>query len=318
VTDTAINSEENDAEQNHPPHDGNDHIIHDHPVPPELLARYSPDRDPDSEQDIARYVEIEASDETVQNVERIKTEYVLGQPYEVWDVTTDKDRWWVITNITNLYSQKHFPSLDYTLSFHVGLMARLRSRRDGPDSSEPDPFDEVARRQDQLHERYERAIEAVDFQAVGMQLRECLLSLIATMQRRIELPPEVLKPQSANFTAWSGLLMDQLCAGEQNEKLRQYMKISSEKTWQLVNWLTHNRRAHRTATSIAMHAVDTLIGHYVFLLMRDHTDQTDQCPICFSRNVRTHFDMHIEPDGAYYNTCGSCSWSNHPDALSET
>jgi len=44
--------------------------------------------------------------------------------------------------------------------------------------------------------------------------------------------------------------MDHLCAGDRNEKLRQYMKMTSEKTWQLVNWLTHDRNANKTATSI--------------------------------------------------------------------
>lgn len=134
-------------------------VVPEHSLPPELLGRYSPERDLDAEQDIARYVEIEASDETVQYVERIKTEYIVGEAYEVWDVTTNRGRWWVITNPTNLYSQAHFPSLDYTLSFHVGLMTRVRSRRAVPDSSQPDPFDEVLRRQSQAHEQYERAIK---------------------------------------------------------------------------------------------------------------------------------------------------------------
>jgi hypothetical protein len=87
---------------------GNECVVHEHPVPPELLGRYSPERDPDSEQDIARYVEIEANGERVQHVEQVKIEYILGNAYEVWDVTTDKDRWWVVTNPTNLYSQRHF------------------------------------------------------------------------------------------------------------------------------------------------------------------------------------------------------------------
>jgi hypothetical protein len=146
-----------------------------------------------------------------------------------------------------------------------------------------------------------------------MQLRECLISLIAVMQRRVELASGIEKPQAANFAVWSGLLMDQLCAGDRNEKLRQYMKTTSEKTWQLVNWLTHDRNANKTAALIALHAVDTLIGHNVFLLMRESTDKTDQCPVCSSRNIRTHFDMEIEPDGAYYQTCGFCDWSNHPN-----
>ena len=133
-------------------------VVHDHPVPPEEVGRYSVERDLAAEQDIANYVQVEASDETVQHVERVKTEYVMGDAYEVWDVTTDKNRWWVITNLTHLYLQKYFPSLDYTLSFHVGLMMRLRSRPGGADSSEPDPFDEVFRRQEQAKHRYDRRL----------------------------------------------------------------------------------------------------------------------------------------------------------------
>lgn len=82
----------------------------DHPLPPDQLGRYSPTRDFYAEKDIAKYVLSQARDETVQNVERVKTEYVMGAPYEIWDVSTDKDRWWVITNPTNLYSQRLWDS----------------------------------------------------------------------------------------------------------------------------------------------------------------------------------------------------------------
>ncbi len=34
-------------------------------------------------------VEGQARDETVQHVEKIKREIVLGDTYEIWDVTTD-------------------------------------------------------------------------------------------------------------------------------------------------------------------------------------------------------------------------------------
>ena len=287
-------------------------VVHDHPVPPEEVGRYSVERDLAAEQDIANYVQVEASDETVQHVERVKTEYVMGDAYEIWDVTTDKNRWWVITNLTNLYLQKYFPSLDYTLSFHVGLMMRLRSRPGGADSSEPDPFDEVFRRQEQAKHRYDRAIEAEDYQAVGMQLRECLISLVGVMRRRIELRADLEKPQDANFAGWARVLMDHLCAGQGNKELRQYMKTVSEKTWQLVSWLTHDRNADRTASSIAIHGCDTIVGHYVQLLMRDRADRADTCPQCLSRNIRTHFDIAIESDGAYFDTCGACGWDNHP------
>ena len=65
----------------------------------------------------------------------------------------------VYNPLTNLYSQRHFPSLDYTLSFHIGLMARLRSRSDRVDGTDPTPFDEVFRRIDQAECRFVRAVE---------------------------------------------------------------------------------------------------------------------------------------------------------------
>lgn len=288
------------------------HVIHSHPVPAEELAQYTVERDPPSEQDISNYVEAEARDETVHHVEKVKQDVVLGDTYEIWDVITDKDRWWVITNLTNLYSQKHFPSLDYTLTFHIGLMMRMRSRPDSANRGEPNPFDEVFRRQEQAKNRHDSAVEAEDYQAVGMQLRESLISLVAALRRRVQISSDVERPQDANFTAWSALLMEELCGGSSNKELRQYLKNTARETWQLVNWLTHDRNANKTASFIAIHACDTNVGHFVQILERKRTDRTDQCPVCNSRNIRTHFDIAIEPDGDYYLTCGACDWSSHP------
>jgi hypothetical protein len=243
-------------------------VVPSNAVPAEELARFSVERDPDREKDIADYVESQARDETVRHVEKVKQEVVLGDIYEIWDVTTDKDRWWVITNLTNLYSQRYFPSLDYTLSFHIGLMMRLRSSPDGANSDEPTPFDEVFRRQEQAMNRHDNAIEAEDYQAVGMQLRECLISLIGTLRRRIKISTDIELPQDANFVMWSALLMDELCRGKSNKELRQYLKNTAKDTWQLVNWLTHDRSANKTASSIAIHACDTLVGHFVQILER--------------------------------------------------
>ena len=288
--------------------------VFSHPLPASELAHYGMDRDPHSEQDIARYVDIETRDEDVQHVEKIKQEIVLGHVYEIWDVTTDKDRWWVITNLTNLYSQKHFPSLDFTLSFHIGLMMRLRSRHNGVDGEEPTPFDEVFRRQEQAKDRFDRAVEAEDYQAVGMQLRECLISLVSALRRRVELDSKAERPLDANFLEWSALLMDELCAGGSNQKLRRYLKNSAKETWQLVNWLTHDRNASDAASSIAIHACDAVVGHFVQILERERTDHTEVCPVCKSRNIRSHFDPSMEPDGDYYSTCGVCDWSTHPSS----
>ena len=218
----------------------------DHPLPADQLGRYSPERDFFAENRIAEYVKGQAhGEETVQNVERVKTEYVMGAPYEIWDVSTDKDRWWVITNPTNLYSQKHFPSLDYTFSFHVGLMMRVMSRSAKEGEGEASPFDEVIRRQAQAADRLEKAIGAVDFQAVGMQLRECLISLVNAARRRVELDENDELPKDADVVGWNRALMGKVCPGERSAELRSYMNALVEKAWPLVNWLTHHRNANK-------------------------------------------------------------------------
>jgi hypothetical protein len=287
-------------------------------LPAEELGKYSVERDPHLEREIARYIELEAEDEIVKHVEKVKNEVVIGELYEIWDVTTNKERWWVITNPTNLYSQRYFPSLDYTLSFHIGLMMRLRSRPAGPESHDPSPFDDVFRRQEQAKNRFDTAVEAEDYQAVGMQLRECLISLVAALRRRVDFDSFAERPQDANFVAWSALLMDELCAGSSNKELRQYLKGTARDAWQLVNWLTHDRNANKTACSIAIHGCDAIVGHFVQILQLKEAKAVEVCPVCNSRKVRSHFDAALGADGEYYNTCAVCEWSGHPgDQTSE-
>src|SRR5947207_1694512 len=86
-----------------------DHVLPPPPLPATELGKYTVQNDPDRERDIAQYVEGQARDETVHHVELVKTEVISGEKHEVWDVTTDKDRYWVITELTNLYQQKLFP-----------------------------------------------------------------------------------------------------------------------------------------------------------------------------------------------------------------
>lgn len=283
-------------------------------IPTAELPRYLSQLDPDAELDIRNYMAGQAPDEEVQHVERIKTDSIIGERYDIWDVATDKDNWWVITNLTNLYSKKHFPSLDFVLSFHVGLMMRIKSRPENADVDDPSPFDEVLRRQAQAKGRFDSALEPEDYQGVGMLLRESLLSLAGALRRRIELKEGVERPHEANFIGWMGLLVDELCRGSSNKELRHHLKSTSKDTWQLVNWLTHDRSANKTAASIAIHACDTVTGHSVQILERSRVDRTEQCPGCSSRNIRTHFDIAIGDDGDYYQTCGVCRWTTHPHA----
>jgi hypothetical protein len=108
-------------------------------IPPQVKdeALYSFKFDSGNEREAARipgHVEWQCAKDAdrVTYLEKIRTENVFGTDYDCWNVLTDKARYWVITNPTNLCSQHLFPSLDYTLSFHIGVMARVQARAKGP------------------------------------------------------------------------------------------------------------------------------------------------------------------------------------------
>jgi hypothetical protein len=293
--------------------DGEHTFPPDKPLPPDALGRYTLGHDPHEEAEIADYVNGQCrGDETVQYVERVKTEYVSGERYDAWDVHTDNQRWWVLTNITNLYPQAQFPSLDYTLSFHIGLMHRMLASQEHRHDHEPDPFEEVYRRRDEVSDQIVEALEAEEFQATAMRLRECLITLIGAVRRRIDLPVGGEFPKDADVPGWNEVLINHFCPGESNKTLRQYLKTTADRTWQLVNWLTHDRDANKTEAIIAHEAVGVQIGHFIQLVIRDRVDLVEQCPQCSSRDIRSYYDSEIEPDGAYYQRCRACDWNDHP------
>ena len=292
------------------PDESNDDCVVANPIPPAEIGHYSPSRDPDSEQDIARYVEYE-SRQHVQHTELVKTEFVHGVDYEIWDVITENDRWWVITNITNLYSQKHFPSLDYTLSFHIGLMMRMSDRPYQREARGPHPFEAVFRRHDQASEHLDRAKEVQDYQAVGMELRECLLAMITPMKSAVALREED-RPKDADFKAWADAFIQAKRPGASFKELRAYLRGNAEKIWNLVNCLTHYQFANEVESSISFGACGTLIGDFSSLLDLEVLAHLENCPDCGSKNVRTHYDVRIKAENKSYQTCGVCPWNTHP------
>src|SRR5688572_20321715 len=101
--------------------------------PPGALRSTLIETSPYEERQVIDYFEWQSSKDPkgpakVEHLELVKSEAVWGRVHKVWDVHATDARWWVITEPTNLYSQELFPSLDYTLSFHIGLMARVAAR----------------------------------------------------------------------------------------------------------------------------------------------------------------------------------------------
>jgi hypothetical protein len=55
---------------------------------------------------VTQYMASQAPDLDVTFVQKVYSENILGHVHEVWDVHTNKDRWCLITNPMNLYSQR--------------------------------------------------------------------------------------------------------------------------------------------------------------------------------------------------------------------
>jgi len=281
-------------------------------------------KEPDHKrQEIAEYVEWQVNKGAntqykVTHLEKIKSEIVYGTEHVVWDVhTNEPGRWWVITEPTNLYSQQEFPSLDYTLSFHVGVMARVAARdaKRAP-SSRKDRLRSAWRRWETATEAIDLAQEAEDFQAVGMRCRETLVSLVKALQKDIVLPEGVERPKAADFVNWFTYIAEHYARGARNEHVRSYLKAISREAWQLVNWLTHTSKASLHEAHLALDATSNLLGMVSLVVMHAESEAPQTCPACGSYRIVAVYEPDIGRNPPYVNLCESCNWNNHdePDA----
>jgi len=239
-------------------------------MPVEVLADYVLKANGDEADRIRSYVEWQAPDETVKYLERIASESIFGQQMDAWDVRTNKNRWWVITNPTNLYSQRLFPSLDYTLSFHVGVTTRMvQSEMSEEQERAHDHINQLWNRLARARSTLFEAKNVEDFQSVGMKCRECLLFLTQSLGQTEMVPEGQEAPQHGNFIDWCELIADHLTHGASNEQLRSYLKAISRSTWQLVNWLTHAQKAGRFDGAMATEATENVLQSFMTAWIRN-------------------------------------------------
>lgn len=249
----------------------------------------------------------------VTHLEKIKTEVVSGIDHVAWDVHTDKQgRWWVITGPTNLYSQKDFPSLDYTLSFHVGVTARLASRdaNQGPNERKG-RLRATWRKWETAATSLDAAEEPEDFQAVGMMCRESLVELAKNLQPDLPVPPSQEPPKAADFVGWSELAANHFAAGKRNERIRGYLKSTSKETWQLANWLTHTGKASLYEAHLVLDATGNLLSMFSLVVMKNEAGTQDSCPRCHSYRVVAVFEPDLGLDPPYINLCEACGWNSY-------
>ncbi len=283
-------------------------------MPPEALGQFVLHRVEHEERAIRDHVEREARGEQVTHAEKVKTERLRDRQLDAWDVRTDKDRYWVITNPTNLYSQSLFPSLDYTISFHVGVMERVWARQAPPVTDEQKRRLAAAwRRWTQAAEALDGADEAEEFQAVGMRCRECLLEFVRAAGKSDMVPNGEPAPKRGDFLRWSELIAELIAPGERAAELRAYLKATARVTWQLVSGLTHAANATRIDGQIAVEATQNVLASFGLTLVRHEHGAVDRCPSCGSYRLASDYRPDLDIDPPYVTLCRSCGWAQHAE-----
>jgi hypothetical protein len=256
------------------------------------------------------------ADVTISHLEKVASERLLDRRHDVWDVHASDGRWWVITQPTNLYSQDRFPSMDETLSFHVGVVLRLMARED----KEPHAgIQEVSRlsgswrRFEQAANALDSAEEAEDFQAVGMRCREVLLTFIREASSEDMVPKGQEVPKAADFIHWSEYLVQHIASGPSRARLRSYLQSLLSETWRYVNWLTHARNATRFDADLAIRMLNDNVSLAALVLIRSERGVPGRCPMCGSYQLFSDFReelMDAGVDEPYVIMCESCGWED--------
>ena len=265
-------------------------------------------------QEIKEYVEWQAhGEENVLHAEKVASERIFGREHDVWDVHTDKERWWVVTDPTNLYSQTLMPSLDFTLSFHIGLMTRVAARRKPEGSEAEQEFLRITNRKlVQASEAFDKADEAEEFQAVGMRCRECLLAFIRELTDGSDLLGRDDLPKAGDFPAWNEKIANAIAPGGSAEYIRGYLKTTGERAWRLVNWLTHANNATRNDADLALSATSHVINSYASSVLKRKIAAPERCGRCNSYRITVDWRPELGPTGLYIPRCEACGAEKLP------
>jgi hypothetical protein len=287
------------------------------------------DTDQHEHRDIVRYVEIECRPHKVEHAEKLRSESVWGLRHDLWDVRLEnRERYWVITNPTNLYSQDDFPSLDMAFVYHVGLrvvLARRQSQK-APDYTAGN-LTEAWRVYEDAAKSLADAQEPQDFQAVGARLREALLAAVTELSDQKRLPPDVTAPKAADFLAWTSLVASYLAPGHKGERMRDLLTNAAREAWQFVSWLTHAKNALRVHGELAITAVSDVITMFGLVDAEASKPSQSECPQCGSYRLRSVFrpqmipadrvaDPAVKAETLFCPACGwEESWTPVPEPL---
>lgn len=273
----------------------------------------------DERQHVEEYFKGQAPDLTVTFIQKVYEEVVLSHKHAIWDVHTDKNRWWVITNPTNLYSQDQFPNMDLALTFHMGLCLRvMRGDRTPLSELKAEPFSETYRLLTEATDALAQAEEVSDFQAIGVRCREVLLAFIKMGQELVPWPEgQGTAPKAADAKDWIQHFVVTLLPGEANERRRQLYRGLLDGAWTFANWLTHNKESSWYDAEAAASSTENAVGLFTSVVLRHIKGVPDNCPACGSRHLTPERGMRSDmPDITFERSvCTKCGWTGEPAAL---
>jgi len=261
------------------------------------------------------YMRFQAPERTVQLVQKVYSENVLHVRHDVWDVHTDVDRWWVITEPMNLYSQDQFPNIDLAVTFHIGLCLRIpRTERQKLSAFPVEPFAECYRHLHDMSDALAQAQEVADYQTIGVRSREALLAFISAAQTVIPWTSAEEPPKKADLKAWGDHICNVALPGTSHEQRRHLYKTLLESAWKFTNWLTHAKFSHWHDAEAAIEITQNAIGLCISAVIRFIRGVPDHCPACGSQRLspeRGH--RSDDPDTQWERpTCDKCGWVGEP------
>jgi len=266
-------------------------------------------------EEVTSYFEWQAPDLKVEFIQKVYTENILGHRHDVWDVHTDKDRWWVITNPSNLYSQEQFPNMDLAVTFHVGLCLRIpRSEKQKLFQLPIEPFAQCYRYMSEASDALAQAQEVLDYQSIGMRCREALLAFADAAQTVMPWISADQKPKKADLRAWADHVCNITMAGESHKERRHLFKGQLESAWTFANWLTHSKGSKWHDAEAAVTTTENAIGLCTSSVIRYMRGVPETCPACGSHRLSPERGFREDlPEIEWERpTCDKCDWTGEP------
>jgi hypothetical protein len=260
---------------------------------------------------IADYISSQARDLEVTFVQKVYAENILGHVHEVWDVHTDKDRWWVITNPTNLYSQEQFPNMDIAVTFHVGLCIRIpRSEKPKLSDVSVEPFAICYRQMSDANDSLRQAQEVGDYQSIGVRCREMLLAFTDAAQGVFPWSSKETEPKRADFKAWTEHICNSAFAGTTQENRRHLLKTLLDSAWKFDNWLTHAKASTWHDAEAAVSTTENALTICISAIIRLLRGVPEQCPNCGSNRLSPEYAENPDNCDDIWErpACEKCGW----------